>query len=57
MSIADTEEYKDFEMKHNRHLNMLGDSVSLFLFCLFWLNFFKSNFFYLSFFHFETLGS
>ena len=31
MSIADTEEYKDFEMKHNRHLNMLGDSVSLFV--------------------------
>ena len=29
MSIADTEEYKEFEMKHNRHLNMLADSVSL----------------------------
>lgn len=28
MSIADTEEYKEFEMKHNRHLNMLADSVS-----------------------------
>ena len=29
MSIADTEEYKEFEMKHNRHLNMLADSVSI----------------------------
>jgi len=25
-SIADTEAYKEYEMKHNRHLNMLSDS-------------------------------
>ena len=27
-SITDTEEYRDFEARHNRHLNMLQDNVS-----------------------------
>lgn len=27
--IADTEEYADFESRHNRHLNMLADGVSI----------------------------
>ena len=27
-NIYDTEAYKDFESKHNRHLNMLQDTVS-----------------------------
>jgi len=28
LSISDTEEYKEFEIRHNRHLNMLQDNVS-----------------------------
>jgi len=28
-TIADTEEYKEFELRHNRHLNMVGESVSI----------------------------
>jgi hypothetical protein len=27
-SITNTEEYKDFELRHNRQLNMLQDNVS-----------------------------
>lgn len=27
-SIVDTEEYRDFEGRHNRHINMLSDNVS-----------------------------
>lgn len=27
-NITDTEDYKDFESRHNRHLNMLQDNVS-----------------------------
>ena len=27
--IADTEEYADFESRHNRQLNMLADGVSI----------------------------
>lgn len=27
-SIADSEEYKEFELRHNRPLNMVQDSVS-----------------------------
>ena len=52
MSIADTEEYKDFEMKHNRHLNMLGDSVSLntiISYISFNLLFFEKSYFYAQF--------
>ena len=26
--IYDSEEYKDFDAKHNRHLNMMQDTVS-----------------------------
>ncbi len=28
-NIYDTEEYKDFDAKHNRHLNMMQDTVSI----------------------------
>lgn len=28
LDIVDSEEYKEFEMKHNRFLNMLQDGVS-----------------------------
>ena len=28
VNISDTTAYKDFDMKHNRHLNMLQDTVS-----------------------------
>ena len=27
-AIADSEEYKEFELRHNRHLNMVAESVS-----------------------------
>ena len=27
-NIYDTEAYKDFDAKHNRHLNMMQDTVS-----------------------------
>lgn len=27
-NISCTEEYKEFELKHNRHLNMLQDNVN-----------------------------
>jgi len=28
-SIADSNDYKEFELRHNRHLNMVGESVSI----------------------------
>ena len=28
--IVDTDEYREFESRHNRHINMLSDSVSCF---------------------------
>ena len=28
VNISDTEEYKEFEIRHNRHLNMLQENVS-----------------------------
>ena len=31
-NIYDTEEYKDFDAKHNRHLNMMQDTVSTAIF-------------------------
>ena len=35
VTISDSEAFKDFDMKHNRHLNMLQDTVSiLFLFLI-----------------------
>ena len=42
--IFETVAYKDFELKHNRHLNMLADTVSSLSFC------------FISYFIFVTLG-
>jgi len=30
--VASSKEYTEFESKHNRHLNMMAESVSIFVF-------------------------